>query len=131
MFNENFTLQNTFQIQTYLLNDIKQSPFNNEYVATVSHENTAKIWSITNATYWCLIRAYTEHIFPIASLEFINEDTVATAAFDQKIKIWSISTGITNRTIITLMNVLSLQLLNNGFYTKITLKIKSAQLFNF
>ncbi len=30
---------------------------------------------------------YNEHTFPIASLEFINEDTVVTAAFDQKIKI--------------------------------------------
>ncbi len=130
VFNENFILQNTFQIHTNLLNDIKQSPFNNEYVATVSQENTAKIWSIRNATYWCLIRAYNEHTFPIASLEFINEDTVVTAAFDQKIKIWSISTGITNRSIITAVNVLSLQLLGNGFYLAAGLSNGSIYIYN-
>ncbi len=113
VYNESFGLLNSFQAHTQAINRIKQSPFNNDLVATCSYDFTVKIWNITN---WSLIRTYSDHTQAVLGLEWINEDTIASGDEYYAIKIWSITTGETKFTIITDDFVYSLILLSNGFY---------------
>jgi WD40 repeat protein len=112
IYDESFALLRSFRAQTNYINRIKQSPFNNDYVGTIS-ASSAKIWNMSN---WTLIQTYPNHTTWINGLEFIDEDTVATGSNDHTIHIWSMSTGITNRIINTGFCVYSLQLLGNGYY---------------
>jgi len=115
LYNQNLTLINTFQAHTSYINQIKQLP--NGYVATVSNDNTSKIWNIgSGSTNWTLVRNYTGHTTWVNVIECINEDIVATGSSDCTIKIWSIQTGANSLSINTKSTVNSLQLLSNGLY---------------
>ena len=104
----------SFQAHATRINRIKQSPFNNQYVATCSADGTVKIWNVS-VTNWTLIRTYTGHTSELNELEYVNEDTMATGGYDQTIHIWSLSTGITNRIINTSSTVWSLNRMCDGF----------------
>jgi WD40 repeat protein len=113
IYDESFALLLSFKAHTNYINRIKQSPFNNVYVATISY-NSAKIWNMSN---WTLIQSYTNHTTWINGLEFIDEDTIATGSNDKTIHIWSMSTGISKRTISTgSFCVYALKILSNGYY---------------
>ena len=115
MYNESWGLVTSFQAHADYIQRIKQSPFNNDLVATASFDNTTKIWNITSN--WCLFRTYTGHIRFVYSLEWINEDTIATGGYDQTIQIWSVSTGIKSLTISTSASwICALQLLSNRLH---------------
>jgi WD40 repeat protein len=93
---------NSFKAHSYQINRIKQSPFNQNYVATCAEENTVKIWNVYSSFNWTLIRTYSQHTndFGIRAMEWIDNDTLASAGWgDQTIKIWSFKTGQTERTI--------------------------------
>ncbi len=107
---------NSFQAHSNAINRIKQSPYNNDYVATCSLDKTVKIWNISNPSDWCLIRTYTGHTNQVFGLEWINENTIASGGYDNTIKIWSINTGETNRTITIFSPVRILIFLTNSFY---------------
>ena len=99
---------------------IKQSPYNNGYVATASYDKTVNIWtpssSLSNSDNWTLIQTYTGHSDKVYGLEFVNIDTVASGSDDRTIQIWTISTGDNLMTINTENNVYALQLLSNGIF---------------
>jgi WD40 repeat protein len=100
-----------------IINRIKQSPFNIDFVATCSDDESVKIWNATTTTNnWNLIRTYTGHDNPVNGLEWIDQDTIASGSNNNDIKIWSISTGTTARTISTGIEVYCLKLLPNGVY---------------
>ena len=101
---------------TYInrINRIKQSPFNNQYVATCSRDRTVKIWNPN--TNWTLIRTFTGHSSSVYALEWINEQSIASGSNDLTMQIWSISTGSIQRTINVGDEVWSLKLMSNGFY---------------
>jgi hypothetical protein len=62
-----------------MINDIKKSPFNCDYVVTtVSNDLKARIWNITNVSNWTLIHNFTGHNVGVNGLDFINEDLIAT-----------------------------------------------------
>jgi WD40 repeat protein len=107
---------NSFQAHSSTIYRIKQSPYNNDIVATCSNDNTLKIWNISNPSNWALIRSYADHTQAVLGLEWTNEDAIASGGHDQTIKIWLISTGETKLTISTVDIVYSLKLLSNGFY---------------
>ena len=86
VFDENLIEKAAFQAQTDIITRIKQSPFNNYYVATTADEPVVKVWSISS-TNWTLIRIYSNHTNNVVALEFINEDIIATGAYDYKIKL--------------------------------------------
>ena len=111
----NLALISSFQAHTSSIYRIRQSIFNDHYVATVSADFTAKIWNISN-TNWTLVRTYSKHTNIVVGLEYINEDTIATGSWDCTIQIWSISSGITNITINTGSGVRCLKLLSNSIY---------------
>jgi WD40 repeat protein len=102
------------------------------YVATLSSDDTAKIWDIMKIsnTNWTLIRTYTGHTNAVYDCEFINEDLIATGSSDATIKIWSLSTGVTNRTINTNSDIFALKLLNNGFYMAVALNDNRIRVYN-
>jgi WD40 repeat protein len=84
-------------------------------VATVSNDNTSKIWYIGSSnTNWTLILSYTGHTSWVNVIESINEDIVATGSSDCTIKMWSIKNGTTSLSINTKYSVYALQLLSNG-----------------
>jgi COMPASS component SWD3 len=96
---------------------IKQSPYNNAYVATASCDFEVKIWNITSCnTDWTLIQTYTNHTSFVYAIEYITSDLIASCSFDTTIRIWSLSTGLTSRTINTGSQVFIIKLLNNGIY---------------
>ena len=65
-----------------MINQIKQSPFNSDYVVTtVSNDLTARIWNIKNVSNWTLIRNYTCHNVGVNGLDFINVDLIATGSY--------------------------------------------------
>ena len=111
---ENLSLLTTFKAHSNMINQIKQSPFNSDYVATVSFDFTARIWNITNVSNLNLIRDYTGHNGVVNDLEFINQYLIATGSYS--LHIWYLSTGILNRTINTYNTVSSLKLLCNGIH---------------
>ena len=92
---------------------IKQSPFNNSYVATCSLDKSVKVWDPNNN--WSLIKIYMPNSQRIYSLEWINEDTIASSDSNGDIRIWSVSTGLTKRIISTSIYFYSLKLLRNDF----------------
>jgi WD40 repeat protein len=99
------------------INRIKQSPFNIDFVATCSDDESVKIWNATITTNnWNLIRTYTGHGNPVNGLEWIDQDTIASGSNNKVIKIWSISTGTTARTISTDLEAYCLKLLSNGVH---------------
>jgi WD40 repeat protein len=103
------------QAHSQAINHIKQSPYNNDFVATCSWDSTVKIWKISNPYNWCLIRNYTGHTKEVLGLEWINEDTIASGGYET-IKIWLINTAETKLTINTGDVVYSLKLFRNSFY---------------
>jgi WD40 repeat protein len=119
---------------TNCVNRIKQSPFNinyntNGYVATASSDFTVNIWNSWNN--WNLIRNYTGHTGGVYGLEWINEDTIASGDASGIINLWSISTGLTNKSIITnAYGVLALQLMCNSNYLAAGLANKNVQIYN-
>jgi len=94
---------------------IKQSPYNNGYVATCSWDKTVKIWNPLN---WILIKTFMGHSSMVYSAEFINADIIATSDSTGIILIWSISSGVINMTINAgqYNSVNCLKLLSNGNY---------------
>ena len=129
VYNENLTQIHSFQAHTNRVNLIKISPFSNgNHVATVSNDNTVKIWNLTSN--WTLIRTYTDHTEDVRGLDFINASTIASGGFDSKIKLWIISTGVTTRTINTDSNVYTLQLLSDYFYLAAGLENTNIQIYN-
>jgi WD40 repeat protein len=123
------TLINSFKAHSGFVNRIKPSPFNS-FIATLSFDNTSKIWNPSLNSNWTLIQTYTEHTSWIYGLEYINEDTMATGGGDQKLKIWSITTGLTIRTISPGTNVWSLQLLSNGVHLAAGLQNGHINIYN-
>ena len=114
VYNSNLQLTKSFQAHSGGIWKIKQSPFNNSYVASCSSDNSVKIWDpLTN---WTFIRNYTNHTNIVYGLEFISEDKIASGSWDSSIHIWSISTGVCFRVIRPGDNVYSLKMLTSGFY---------------
>jgi WD40 repeat protein len=109
---------NQFQAHASSINRIKQSPFANKYVATVSSDSTAKIWDLTasNTTIWTLIRTFKGHGSELYDCEFVSKSTIATCALGGHIKIWSLSTGFTSLVIVANTAAYSLKLLTNDLY---------------
>ena len=110
MYDENLTLVNSFQAHSGNY-DMKQSPFNTDYVGTIG-EYDVKIWNASSNANWPLVRLYSAHTSYTTTFAFINEDTVASYGGAGGVFIWSIKTGITNTTINT--PATSLQILSNG-----------------
>ena len=111
IYDENLHFIKVFQAHTDRIRRIKQSPFNESYVATCSSDNTVKIWNN-----WNLIRTYTKHTSTVYDLGWISNETIVSGSWDKTLQIWSINTGHTQRTINTESNVRALQLLNNGIH---------------
>ncbi len=108
-------LVNSFQAHSDRINRIKQSPFNSNYVATCSDDNTVKIWNVSSlSSNWTLIRTYSQHSPGLTALEWFENDTVASGSTD--IKLWSPTTGQTKRTIQTNQYVYSLTILNTNIH---------------
>jgi WD40 repeat protein len=116
-YNQN-SLVNTFQAHSNgYINRIKQSPFNTNYVATCSDDQTVKIWNVLSSLNWTLITTYSQHSSNVLALEWLDTDTLASAGFSHKtIKLWSMATGQTKRTIQTNQRVNSLKLLNTNIH---------------
>ena len=124
----------TFQAHASYITRIRQSPFNESLVGTVSNDNTSKIWDISsNSLCWVLLRTFTGHTAAVSGLEFINSDTIATGSFDQKIQIWSSSTGSTIRTISSGATIYALQMLkiNDGLYLAASLQNSFIRIYNY
>jgi len=129
VYNEDLTHIRSFQAHKDAINRIKQSPFNNgSLVATVSNDETVKIWNLTSN--WTLIRTYTGHNAQVRGLEFIDMATIASGSFDDTIQIWNIIKGSTTRTIDTGSNVVALQLLSNNFHLAAGLKDDRIDIYN-
>jgi WD40 repeat protein len=109
VYDTNHNLIESFQAHTNIIRRIKQSPFNNQYVASCSEDNTVKIWNK-----WNLIQTYTKHTDYVNDLEWISKEAIASGSNDNTIQIWSINTGHIQRTIKTESDVNALQLINNG-----------------
>ena len=118
----------SFQAHSNYIWRIKQSPFNNLYVATSSHDSKVNIWNAN--TNWTLIRNYTGHSSYVYALEWINEETIASSGYDGTIQIWSISTGSIQRTINVGDYVRALKLLNNGFHLACGTENGTIQIYN-
>jgi WD40 repeat protein len=114
VYNSNLQLIKSFQAHSGAIWKIKQSPFNNSYVASCSSDNSVKIWDPLKN--WTFIRNYTNHTNIVYGLEFISEDKIASGSWDSSIHIWSIRTGVCFRIIRPGQNVYSLKILKNGFY---------------
>jgi WD40 repeat protein len=107
----------TFKPHTNFITRIKQSPFNNAYVATTSCDYKVKIWNITSCnTNWTLIQTYENHTSYVYAVEYLTSDKIASCSFDNTIQIWYISTGLTSETINTGSQVFIIKLLSNGIY---------------
>jgi WD40 repeat protein len=110
-------LVNSFKAHSNVIWRIKQSPFNTNYVATCSYDETVKIWNVSSSFNWTLITTYSQHSSDVWALEWLDNDTLASAgSYDQTIKIWSPTTGQTKRTIKTNRWVYSLKLLNTNIH---------------
>ena len=110
VYNESLGLIKSFKAHTNSIPHIKQSPFNNGYIATVSNDFEAKIWNSN----WDLIQTYTGHTRNVYAIEFVDTYTMASGSNDLTIKIWSLCTGTTIRTIYTGAQGLCLLMLNDG-----------------
>jgi WD40 repeat protein len=113
------SLTNSIQAHSKWISRIKQSPFNN-YVATCSE--TIKIWNVSSAADWPLIRTYSEHSSLVLGLDWFDADTlVSGGADDGLITIWSVSTGVTKRSINVGNRISSLKMLNNRIHLAVGL----------
>ena len=125
-----YALFDPFQAHSSNIMQIKQSPFNNDHVATCSKDNTVKVWSISDNA-WTLLRTYDGHASEVYTLEWVNGDTLASGSNDGLYKIWSISTG---RTLVSMNtnaeSVSCMKLLNNGFYLAIGLSYRTYYAIN-
>jgi WD40 repeat protein len=116
IYNQN-SLVNSFQAHSYVIWRIKQSPFNTNYIATCSYDQTVKIWNVSSSLNWTLITTYSQHSPGVYALEWLDNDTLASAGyFDKTIKLWSPTTGQTKLTIQTNQWVISLKLLNTNIH---------------
>jgi WD40 repeat protein len=112
IYNSSLVLVNSFKAHSNAIYRIKQSPFNTNYVATCSHDETVKIWNVSSSFDWTLITTYSQHSSGVYAMEWLDNDTLASAGEeDRTIKLWSPITGQTKRTIKTNQNVYSLTLL--------------------
>jgi WD40 repeat protein len=109
-------LVNSFKAHSSHINRIKQSPFNTNYVATSSYDETVKIWNVSSSFNWTLITTYSQHSSQVLALEWLDNDTLASGSTDKTIKLWSMATGQTKRTIQTNQSVDSLKLLNTNIH---------------
>ena len=85
VYDTNHNLIESFQAHTNIIRRIKQSPFNNQYVASCSEDNTVKIWNK-----WNLIQTYTKHTDYVNDLEWISKEAIASGSNDNTIQIWSL-----------------------------------------
>jgi WD40 repeat protein len=116
IYNQN-SLVNSFKAHSSWITRIKQSPFNSNYVATCSSDQTVKIWNVSSSLNWTLITTYSQHSSSIDALEWLDQDTLASAGwYDRTIKLWSPTTGQTKRTIQTNQWVSSLTMLNTNIH---------------
>ena len=115
IYNQN-SLVNSFQAHGLSFYRIKQSPFNTNYVATCSSDQTVKIWNVSSSFNWTLITTYSQHSSWVYALEWLDQDTLASGSFDKTIKLWSPTTGQTKRTIQTNGFVWSLKMLNTNIH---------------
>jgi WD40 repeat protein len=117
VYNQSLSLIKSVSAHTSKINRIKQSPFNEDFVATCSDDGSVKIWNATTTTNnWNLIRTYNDHSNPVNGLEWIDQDTIASGSSNNEIRIWSRSTGTAIRTINTGSPVYCLKLLSNGVH---------------
>jgi WD40 repeat protein len=117
IYNTSLVLVNSFKAHSNYIWRIKQSPFNTNYVATCSDDETVKIWNVSTSFEWTLIRTYSQHSSAVYALEWVDNDTLASAGYsDETIKLWSPTTGQTKRTIKTNQSVRSLKLLNTNIH---------------
>jgi WD40 repeat protein len=101
---------NSFQAHSKGIWQIKPSPFNNDYVATCSEDNTVKIW---NNFDWTIIHTSSG----VTELEWLDKYTLASAKFySGEVIIRSIITGQIKRTITTNRRVDSVKFLNNKIH---------------
>jgi WD40 repeat protein len=125
------SLVNSFQAHSNSIYRIKQSPFNTNYVATCSSDQTVKIWNVSSSFDWTLITTYSQHSSWVYALEWLDNDTLASAgSFDQTIKLWSPTTGQTKRTIQTNQSVYSLKLLNTNIHLAAGLDSGDINIYN-
>ncbi len=110
------SLVNSLQAHSDYINRIKQSPFNKNYVATCSDDNTVKIWNVSSSLSWTLITTYSQHSSDVEALEWLDKDNLASAGWDRTIKLWSATTGQTKQIIQTNQVVYSLKLLNTNIH---------------
>ena len=103
----------SFEAHANIINRIKQSPFNNQYVATCSDDKTVKIWDSSDGT---LLQEYTNHANHVNDMEWIYEDTLASCSDDNTIQLWSANTSQQIQTINVGLNVISLKLIKNKNY---------------
>jgi WD40 repeat protein len=116
IYNQN-SLVNSFKAHSSDIWRIKQSPFNTNYVATCSYDQTVKIWNVSSSFNWTLITTYSQHSSGVVALEWLDQDTLTSAGWlDKTIKLWSLTTGQTKRTIKTNQYVESLILLNTNIH---------------
>ena len=127
IFNSSTVLTNSIQAHTDSVNRIKL--LLNGFVATISHDTTAKIWCASSFNL-NLIRTYTSHTSAVMGLESLNTNTIATGSYDKTIHIWSITTGITQMIINTTLGVNSLQMLRDGIQLAAGLLDGRIQIFN-
>jgi len=126
------TLLKSFRAHTANVNHIKQLYLNNDYVATVSNDNTAKIWNISSTgNNWTLIQTFNlSHTSSIHGFDFIDDVTMTTGSADSTIKIWSICTALTIRTVNVGQGVYSLKYLKNGIHLAAGISNGNIQIFN-
>jgi WD40 repeat protein len=110
------SLVNSFQAHSSQINRINPSPFNRNYVATCSDDNTVKIWNVSSSFDSTLITTYSQHSSEVNTFEWLDKDTLASGSVDKTIKLWSMATGKTKRTIKTNENVTCLKLLNTTIH---------------
>ena len=103
----------SFEAHANIINRIKQSPFNNQYVATCSDDKTVKIWDSSDGT---LLQGYTNHANHVNDMEWIYEDRLASCSDDNTIQLWSANTSQQIQTINVGLNVISLKLIKNKNY---------------
>jgi len=126
---------NSFQLHSYSIYRIKQSPFNTNtntnYVATCSSDHTVKIWNVSSSSNWTLITTYSKHSASVWALEWLDNDTLASAGYTNKtIKLWSPTTGQTKRNIQTNESVFSLTMLNNKIHLAAGLRNGDINIYN-
>jgi len=123
----NFQNVLSFKPHASYIPHIKQSPFNNKFVATCSFDKQVKIWTI-EYTNWTLIRTYSIHSDEVFGLEWIDNDTIASSSRINTL-VWSLSTGLT-KMIIVGAGSFALKLLNDDLNLAIGLLSGQIDVYN-